>query len=57
LTVFACQDELFVNNSLDVKEDDVHVLDFALHRLAFLGLGEFGLSVYGSCLLPQTRHF
>jgi hypothetical protein len=28
---FACQDECFVNNPLDVKEDDEHALDFALH--------------------------
>jgi hypothetical protein len=27
----ACQDEFFVNNSLDVKENDEHALDFALH--------------------------
>jgi hypothetical protein len=27
----ACQDEIFVNNSLDVKENDEHALDFAVH--------------------------
>jgi hypothetical protein len=27
----ACQDELFVNNLLVVKEDNDHALDFALH--------------------------
>jgi hypothetical protein len=27
----ACQDEFFVNNPLDVKENDGHALDFALH--------------------------
>jgi hypothetical protein len=27
----ACQDELFVNNHLDVKENDEHALDFTLH--------------------------
>jgi hypothetical protein len=34
-----------------MKENDEHALDFALHlsRLCF-GLGEFGLSVYGSKL-------
>jgi hypothetical protein len=26
----ACQDEFFVNNPLDVKENDDHALDFAL---------------------------
>jgi hypothetical protein len=25
-----CQDEFFVNNPLDVKENDEHALDFAL---------------------------
>jgi hypothetical protein len=27
----ACQDELFVNNPFDIKVNDEHVLDFALH--------------------------
>jgi hypothetical protein len=27
----ACQDEMFVNNPLDVKESYEHALDFALH--------------------------
>jgi hypothetical protein len=27
----ACQDEIFVNNPLHVKENDEHALDFALH--------------------------
>jgi hypothetical protein len=27
----ACQGELFVNNPLDVKENDEHALDFAFH--------------------------
>jgi hypothetical protein len=26
----ACQDEFFVNNPLDVKENDEHAVDFAL---------------------------
>jgi hypothetical protein len=26
-----CQDEFFVNNSIDVKENDEHALDLALH--------------------------
>jgi hypothetical protein len=31
LNCLACQDEFFVNNPFDVKENDPHVLDFALH--------------------------
>jgi hypothetical protein len=31
----ACQDEVFVNNPLDVKENDEHALDFAF-RLSHL---------------------
>jgi hypothetical protein len=27
----ACQDEFLLNNPLDVKENDEHALDFALH--------------------------
>jgi hypothetical protein len=27
----ACQDEFFANHPLDVKENDEHALDFALH--------------------------
>jgi hypothetical protein len=27
----ACQDEFFVNNLLDVKENGEHALDFAFH--------------------------
>jgi hypothetical protein len=40
-----CQGEFFVKNPFDVEEND----DFAL-----FGLGEFGLSVYGSCFLSRT---
>jgi hypothetical protein len=47
----ACHDQFFVNNHVDVKENDERALDFALHLSHFLGLGEFGLSVYGSCFL------
>jgi hypothetical protein len=50
----ACQEELFVNNLVHVKDDDEHALDFALPCLAYFGLGEFELSVYGSCFLPRT---
>jgi hypothetical protein len=28
---WACQDEFFVHNPFDVKENDEHVLDFALN--------------------------
>jgi hypothetical protein len=44
-----------VNNPLAVKENDAHALDFTrnLYRL-FLGLGEFGRSLYGPCFLPRT---
>jgi hypothetical protein len=40
-----------VNNVLDVKENDEHVLDFTLFPSCLFGLGEFGFSVYGSCIL------
>jgi hypothetical protein len=40
------QDEFFVKNRLDVKENDEHALEFAFHMfLPFFGLGEIGLSV------------
>jgi hypothetical protein len=31
LSVLACQDEVFVNNPLDVQENDEHVYEFALY--------------------------
>jgi hypothetical protein len=31
----ACQDDFFVNNALNVKENDEHALDFALHLSHF----------------------
>jgi hypothetical protein len=42
-----------MNNPLDVKENDGHDLDFALHLsyLFFVCFREFGLSMYGSCFL------
>jgi hypothetical protein len=53
----ACQDDLFVNNPLNVKESEEHALDFALHLSHLFGLGVFEhaiqTSVYGSCFLPQ----
>jgi hypothetical protein len=51
----ARQDEFFVNDPLDIKENDEHPLDFALLLSHFfLGLGEFGLSVYSSCFFPPN---
>jgi hypothetical protein len=41
------QDEFFVNNLFDVKQNDEHDLDFALHLPTLFGVGEFGFSVYG----------
>jgi hypothetical protein len=43
-----------MNNPLDVKEYDEYSLEFAPH---LFGLGEFSLSVYGSCFLPQRCSF
>jgi hypothetical protein len=43
-----------VNNPFDVKENDEHTLHFALHLYRLFGLGEFGLSAYGSSFLPRT---
>jgi hypothetical protein len=51
----ACQDELFVNNTLDEKKMMSMLLTFLSTCLAFFGLGECGLSVYGSCFLPRTH--
>jgi hypothetical protein len=31
-TISACQDEFFVNNPLDIKENDENALDLALHQ-------------------------
>jgi hypothetical protein len=46
----ACQGKFFMDNPLDVKENEEHVLDFALHLShLFCGLVEFGLSMYVSC--------
>jgi hypothetical protein len=36
-----CQDEFFINNPLDVKENDEHALGYALRLSRFLGLGYF----------------
>jgi hypothetical protein len=49
---FFVNNEVFVNNVLDVKRNDELALDFALHLSRIFRLGEFGLSVYGSCFLP-----
>jgi hypothetical protein len=50
----ACQDEFFVNNPLDVKENNEHALDFALH----LSLSPFSVSVSMDIPLnyPCTAH-
>jgi hypothetical protein len=39
------QNEFFVNNPLDVKENDEHALDLLFTCLAFFGHDEFGLSM------------
>jgi hypothetical protein len=41
----ACQDEFFVINPLDAKENDEHAFTLLFTCLALFGLGEFGLSV------------
>jgi hypothetical protein len=38
-----------VNNPRDVKENDEHALDFALHLSRILGLSEFGLFRWEDC--------
>jgi hypothetical protein len=38
----AYQDKFFVNNPLDVKENDEHALEFVLHLSRFFGLSENG---------------
>jgi hypothetical protein len=37
----ACQDEFFMGNPIDIKENDEHDLDFLFACLAFFGLCEF----------------
>jgi hypothetical protein len=55
---FACQDESFLNNFLDVEENDEHALDIFFTYLAVSGLGGSGhgtqTPVYGLCFLPRT---
>jgi hypothetical protein len=46
--VFGVPERILCEHSLDVKENDEHVLDVS----HLLGLGEFGRFVYGSCFLP-----
>jgi hypothetical protein len=55
----ACQDIFFVNNPLNVKQNDEHALYFALHlSCLFYSLGGFRYpwriwtSVHSSCFLP-----
>jgi hypothetical protein len=50
----ACQDEFFVNNHLDVKENYKHAHEFALHLFAFSVYPKPSMPVYGSCFLPWT---
>jgi hypothetical protein len=46
----ACQDEFFINNPLDVKENDEHALDFALQLLRiFLVCPELSMQFKHSC--------
>jgi hypothetical protein len=50
----ACQDEFFVNNTLDVRKMMSMPLSLLFTCLTIFGLGKFGLSVYSSCFLPRT---
>jgi hypothetical protein len=50
----ACQDEFSVNNPFGVKKNYEHALDLFFTCLPFFSLGEFGLSLYGSCFLSQA---
>jgi hypothetical protein len=43
----------FVNDPLHIKENYEQALEFSLHLSLFFGLSEFGISVNGSCFLPQ----
>jgi hypothetical protein len=45
----ACQDEFFVNNPLDVKENDEHALDVAVHLSRLF-------PVLNSLKFPCTAH-
>jgi hypothetical protein len=45
-----------VNILLEVKENDEHALDFALHLSRLFGHGELGLSVYGSRFLQDLMY-
>jgi hypothetical protein len=46
----ACQDEFFVKNPSDVKENDEHALDYALHLShLFFVLGDVGLFHWEDC--------
>jgi hypothetical protein len=49
----ASQDEFFVENLLISKKMMSMFLTFLLTCLAFFDIGEFGLSVYGSCFLNR----
>jgi hypothetical protein len=43
-----------VDTPFDTKENYEYALVFALHLSHLFGLGEFGLSVCGSCFLLRT---
>jgi hypothetical protein len=47
----ACQDEFFVNNPLDVKENDEHALDFALHLSPFSACPELSMPFKHQCMV------
>jgi hypothetical protein len=58
LTVWLARTDL-CEESLDVKENDEHALDFAFHLSSFIGLGEFGLSVQAHAFFPKllSNHY
>jgi hypothetical protein len=49
----ACNNELFVNNPNDVKENYEHALYFAFSCLTSFDLSGFGLSIYSSHFFPE----
>jgi hypothetical protein len=50
LYALSCQDMYFVNNPLDVKENDKHASDLALHPSCLFSLTEFGLFHSNTCI-------
>jgi hypothetical protein len=49
-----CQDECFANIPLMAKKMMIMLFTLLFICIAFFGLVEFELSVYGSCFLPRT---